>query len=298
MDSKLSRAQANPHHDGDVALPTPKDWADAEDALSKLAQVASDRSRPTVGSDFSADPRVTEPSLDAAIRLADVNDDPLATNPTSRSIARSLIIFCVGVAATLAWQSFGGTAKQMIADSAPQLSWLSPPAMDSPSRREINLDQPSPAVQASVPQAGSEKPGPVEPTTSETPASTALADPSLALRQLEAMSHDIAALRESVDRLAAGQEQIVREIAKLQTDRQDTRRRTSALPPTAPTTSRKPVPPPQPAPQLSVGPLPPETPQPAPQSSAAALQPASPELPLRPPMPVPQDSLGAVRESP
>jgi len=293
MDSKLSRAQANPHHDGDVALPTPKDWADAEDALSKLAQVASDRSRPTVGSDFSADPRVTEPSLDATIRLADVNDDPLSTNPTSRSIARSLIIFCVGVAATLAWQSFGGTAKQMIADSAPQLSWLSPPAMDSPSRREINLDQPSPpAVQASVPQAGSEKPGPVASTASETPASTALTDFSLALRHLETITH------ESVDRLAAGQEQIVREIAKLQTDRQDTRRRISALPPTTATTSRKPVPPPQPAPQLSVGPLPPEPPQPAPQSSAAALRPASPELPLRPPLPVPLDSLAATRESP
>ncbi|HEY7301535.1 MAG TPA: hypothetical protein VH684_26895 [Xanthobacteraceae bacterium] len=290
MDSRLSRAQANPHHDGDVALPAPKDWADAEDALSKLAQVASDRSRPTVGSDFSADPRVTEPSLDATIRLADVNDDPLATNPTSRSIARSLIIFCVGVAATLAWQSFGGTAKQMIADSAPQLSWLSPPAADPPSSREINLDQPSPpAVEASAPQAESEKPGPVASMASETPASTALADASLALRQLEAMAHEVAAMRENLDRLAAGQEQIVREIAKLQTDRQDTRRRISALPPTAATISRKPVPPPQPAPQLSVGPLPPEPPQPAPQSSAAALPPASPELSLRPPMPVPLD---------
>ena len=174
MDSKLSRAQANPHHDGDVALPTPKDWADAEDALSKLAQVASDRSRPTVGSDFSADPRVTEPSLDATIRLADVNDDPLSTNPTSRSIARSLIIFCVGVAATLAWQSFGGTAKQMIADSAPQVSWLllSMPAMNPPSDPATAVAEPSPsAVEASGPQAASAQAESVASTGSETAAS-------------------------------------------------------------------------------------------------------------------------------
>jgi hypothetical protein len=158
--------------------------------------------------------------------------------------------------------------------------------MDQPSRREIDVDQPSPpAVQPSAPQAGSEKTEPVASTASETPSSTALADLSLALRQLEAMSHDVAAVRESVERLAAGQEQIVREIAKLQTDRQEIRRRISALPPTT-ATARKPVPPPQPAPQLSMGPLPPEPPQPADQSSTAPLQPASPEPILRPPMPV------------
>ena len=125
MDSKLSPAQADPHHDGDIVLLAPKDWKDAEEALSKLAHVASDRRRPTAGSDFSAGPRVTEPSLDATLRPADLNSDPLPTERatlgrrTARSLARFLVTACIGVAATLAWQSYGGTAKQMIANAAP-----------------------------------------------------------------------------------------------------------------------------------------------------------------------------------
>ena len=64
-----------------------------------------------------------------------------------------------------------------------------------------------------------------------------------------------------------------RDIAKLQTDGQDMRRRIPALPPAAANTARKPVPPPQPAPQPSTAALPPPPPQPAPQLSAAPLPP-------------------------
>ena len=41
---------------------------------------------------------------------------------------RFLIAACVGVVATLAWQSYGDTARQIIANSHPQLSWLAPEA--------------------------------------------------------------------------------------------------------------------------------------------------------------------------
>src|ERR1700686_4957095 len=149
MDSKLSPAQADPQHDGDVVVLAPKDWTDAEEALSRLAHVASDRRRPTAGSDFSAGPRVTDSSLDATLRPADLNnvptDRPSLGRRISRNIARFLVTACIGVAATLAWQSYGGTAKQMIANSAPQLSWLlSLPAMNPPSGGEIAVEQPSP----------------------------------------------------------------------------------------------------------------------------------------------------------
>jgi hypothetical protein len=294
MDSKLSPAQADPRHDGDVVLLAPKDWTDAEEALSRLAHVASDRRRPTAGFDFSAGPRVTEPSLDATLRPADPNNDPLPTDRpslgrrASRSLARFLVTACIGVAATLSWQSYGGTAKQMIANSAPQLSWLlSLPAMNPPSGREIAVEQPSPPdVQASAPQAASAQAGAVAPTASETAASTAPTAPSPELEQLATMAHDLAAVRQSVEQLAAGQEQMARDIAKLQTAGQDIRRRISALPPAAATTAHKPVPPPQPALQSSVAPLPPAPPEPAPPSSAAPLPPAPPEPPSRPPMPV------------
>jgi hypothetical protein len=289
---KLSPAQADPHHDGDVVLLAPKDWTDAEEALSRLAHVASDRRRPTAGSDFSAGPRVTEPSLDATLRPADLSNDPLPTDRsspgrrTSRSLARFLVTACIGVAATLAWQSYGGTAMQMIASSVPQLSWLSPqPAMSPPSGREIAVEQPSPpAVPASAPQPASAQAGAVAPTASETAASTAPTAPFPELQQLATMAHDLAAVRQSVEQLAAGQEQMARDIAKLQTAGQDIRRRISVLPPAAATTAHKPVPPPQPALQSSVAPLPPAPPELAPPSSAAPLPPPEPQL--RPPMPV------------
>src|SRR5580704_1584044 len=147
MDSKLSSAQADPHHDGDVVARAPKDWTDAEEALSKLAHVASDRRRPTAGSDFSAGPRVTEPLRHATPRPADLSDNPLPTDRpspgrrTSRSLGRFVAAASIGVAATLAWQSYGGTAKQMITNAAPQLGWLlSPPAMNPPSVREIAVE--------------------------------------------------------------------------------------------------------------------------------------------------------------
>src|SRR6516162_2013534 len=202
MDSNLNPAQADPHHDGDV------DWTDAEEALSKVAHVASDLRRPTARSDFSAGPRVTESSLDPTLRPADVSNAPSLTDRpslgrrTSRSLARFLVATCVGVAATLAWQSYGGTAEQMIANSAPQLRWLllSASAMNPPSGREIAVEQPSPpAVKVSVPQAASAQAGAVTLTTSETTASTAPTAPSPELPQLEAMAHDLAALRQSVE---------------------------------------------------------------------------------------------------
>jgi hypothetical protein len=291
MDSKLSPAQADPHHDGDVLVLEPKDWTDAEEALSKLAHVPSDRRRPTAGSDFSAGPRMTAASLDPAHGAAVMNNDPLPIDRpslgwrTSRSLARFLVAACVGVAASLVWQSYGDTARQMIANSAPQLGSLlpSPPVVNPPSGRERADEQPSPlAIQAPTPQAASAQAEAVASMASETPAATAPTVSSPELRQqLERMVHDLGAVRQSVEQLAAGQEQMARDIAKLETAEQDIRRRISALPPAA-ATVRKPVPPPQPAPQASTAPPPP---QPAPQSSAVPLPPAPPEPP-RPPMPV------------
>jgi hypothetical protein len=41
----------------------------------------------------------------------------------SRGIVRYLVAICIGVAATLAWQSYGETTKQIIATEAPELGW-------------------------------------------------------------------------------------------------------------------------------------------------------------------------------
>jgi hypothetical protein len=56
------------------------------------------------------------------------NEQPSDRQEVSRPIARSLITFCIGVAATLTWQSYNEAAKQIIASWSPQFAWLAPRA--------------------------------------------------------------------------------------------------------------------------------------------------------------------------
>jgi hypothetical protein len=124
---------------------------------------------------------------------------------------RFLITFCVGVFATLAWQSYGDAARERIANSYPQLGWLAP---------EAAVAQIAPAT--------------MPPITSPDQ------------QELKAMSSDLAALRQRVDQIAAGQDRIARDITvKLQAAEQDILDKLSASPPQpAAAPARKSVPPP------------------------------------------------------
>jgi hypothetical protein len=304
MEPKPNPAQAHPQQEEAVPL-APQVWSDAEEALAKFAQIASDRlapdliksdrRRPALGSDLFAGPRATEFSLDATARRTHANDDPPPTaqrsfaGRASRGLARFALAACIGGAAALAWQSYGDAARAMIANAVPQLDWLavSPPVASQPSAGEIAGQQANPlplsAPPADVAQAASVAP-------------VAPAEAALDRQQLETISHDLAVMRDSVAQLAAGQEQMARDIAKLQLDAQDIRRRLATLPPAGPAAARRSVPPPQPAPQSVAAPpalpqsaapspaAPPALPQAAAQSSAAV--PPPPEPPMRPPMPV------------
>ncbi len=54
------------------------------------------------------------------------------------SSARSVITFYIGVAATLAWQSYSDEARQIVASLSPQLSWLAPQAAVAPAVADAN----------------------------------------------------------------------------------------------------------------------------------------------------------------
>ena len=45
----------------------------------------------------------------------------------ARSFVRFLIIFFIGITATLAWQSYGGAARETMAGWSPRLAWFAPP---------------------------------------------------------------------------------------------------------------------------------------------------------------------------
>ncbi len=106
------------------------------------------------------------------------NGQPPLRKRASRALSRFLAIFCVGVGTTLAWQSYGDAAREMIANSYPQLAWLAP--------------RPLPIAQ--------NVPGMID-----------LAAP--AAQHLNAMSLDT--MRQSIDWIAAGQEEIARSIDQI-----------------------------------------------------------------------------------
>jgi hypothetical protein len=96
-------------------------------------------------------------------------------------VTHFLIVFFLGAVATLAWQSYGRAAREMVAGSFPQLRWLAPQtavAETAPDR----LDQ--------------------------------------ITRSIDRIAGDVATTQErithSIDHLTAGQQQMTREIIRLQ----------------------------------------------------------------------------------
>ena len=92
-------------------------------------------------SEFSKARWATEPSVDAPLQPADL--DLVASTPSSLgkqasfALARLVIVFCSGVAATLAWQSYGDAPRKMIASSSPQRGWSAPQAAPEATTRAI-----------------------------------------------------------------------------------------------------------------------------------------------------------------
>jgi hypothetical protein len=113
----------------------------------------------------------------------------------SRRFTRYLFAILIGVAATLAWQSYGEVTKQMIAASAPKLGW-------SPEAKQM--------IASGIQQLGWTKPsaGPENTASQQTVAPKASTAPSLDPAQVQQMVQSLAALRESVQQLVAGQESL------------------------------------------------------------------------------------------
>ena len=158
-------------------------------------------------------PSPAERSSDANIRQAVLK----RKQPSLRGrAARSLIIFCIGVAATLAWQSYGDATREMITTSYPQLGWLAPQTAAAESTPEI---------------------------TAPTAPATGLDSP-----ELRSILVNLGAVRQSVDELAAqfaaSQQQMANDIAKLNAAEQDIFNKISSAPPPRPAAApvRKPVP--------------------------------------------------------
>jgi hypothetical protein len=150
-----------------------------------------------------------------------VSDRPSIGRRIFRTLARFIIAVLIGIGATLAWQSHGDAAREMVVARVPSLGWL----------LSVSTTK-SPVVAATAP------------------------DP---MQQLEPLASNLDIVRRSVEQLAAKQEQMAQNIATLQAVEEDIRQKMSSPPP-SPSQQAAPVPqykPPQPRAQSSSVPRPP-----------------------------------------
>ena len=153
---------------------------------------------------------------------------------TLRRFVRYLAAICIGVAGTMAWQAYGEGAKRIIATRAPELGW-------SPEVREMIASWTKPLA---APKKTAARP-PVQET--QEPARVAVAQtpatPSFDPDQAKQMAQSLDGLRQTVERLAAAQEEIGREMTKLAANEEILAKITPAPPPLSPPAAptRKPV---------------------------------------------------------
>ena len=149
----------------------------------------------------------------------------------SPGFARYLVAICIGAAAALLWQSYGEAAKRMIAAKTLEFGW-------SPETKQIIASW----VKPPQPDAAANVTGTLKVPAASSP------DPQQ-LQQIEAhiaavqrgVERQLGDVRAAVQQLAAGQDQIARQITELQTADEDILARIP-VPSPRPASTRKPSP--------------------------------------------------------
>lgn len=254
-------------------------------------------------------PPAAAPSVDTAVRVtASDGHNRRKRSAAGRWLRGAFVTFLFAggsAAATIAWEKHGDIATQKLAEWTPALMSLLP---------STSQTAPVAAAQA-VPPVAQDQATDQTAATPSAPVVTAAAAPAAtqsdATQTVEAMTRDIAAMAQQIEQLKAniaelkaGQEQMVREMAKPPAPKPvaevkppvDPRARASALPQRAPAPIPPPVRKPKPVVSHSYMPAyspPPLAPPPLP-SQAAAVPPAATTQTVadddgpivRPPMPL------------
>jgi len=153
-----------------------------------------------------------------------------------RTFIRYVVAIGVGVAATLAWQAYGETTKRIIAMRAPQFGW----SPDAQRKIVAFMDElgwakpPAPSNSAIGPAAqGASQAAFLAQTTPEMVVQKAPGTSSLELEQIQVMAKGLITLQQTVDTLAAHQDQMAHEIDRLQAADQEILDKVSAPSPQA-----------------------------------------------------------------
>jgi hypothetical protein len=190
------------------------------------------------------DPQFGQRPVSASVYARPPQHRPSIGRRMFRAVTRFAIAVLIGVGATLGWQAYGETAKEMLAAHAPELAWA---------LAYIPATQP-----------------------------VAVAAPANAPLQLEPLASSLDAVRRSVEQIALKQEQMARSIAAMQAVDEDIRQKVSS-PPTAAAQPTAAVAPPKPAPPKTQSVTQPVIqPAAAPSSTAPRPSPAPGPLSLAP----------------
>jgi hypothetical protein len=151
------------------------------------------------------------------------SDEPSKVSRLLRASGGFLIAVFIGVGATLAWQSYGSNAtspRWLSASTKPTTQDVERSAQNTATSQSVSLPQTAPLVAANFPE----------------------------LAQLEPMTHELAAVRLSLEQLAVKQDQIIQNITALQAAQQDIKLKMSSRAVSQPP-SDQPRKPPKPHPQ-------------------------------------------------
>jgi hypothetical protein len=243
--------------------------ADSHDAIAaQLRDAASrrahdDPSEPQDPSELNVTPAISpEPVSEPSLRAAPLNDNmsdiriPVPRERSGRGVGIVLLAVCAGIAATMAWHSYGDEAKQRFSDLVPQLMpqfladepsptqsadgakpkgaasqvAASQPVADPPPAQEgsASATAPDPAQEGGAAEAAA--PSPL--AAAETPPAQAAVPPELT-QSIETMSREIASLKQTVEQLQAGQQQLSHDVAKVSEHRTRHNRAGQTLKPTS-----------------------------------------------------------------
>jgi len=179
----------------------------------------------------------------------------------SGGFPRYLVGILIGVAATLAWQSYGSAAKQIIATRTPELGW-------SPGAKQMIanwVQQPGWTKPRAGPENTAVRPSALETlqaatvaqTAPEPVASKAPAASSFDPEQMQQLTRSLATLQQTAEQLFAGQDEMKRAIVNLARGVVEVLVRLPAPPPPQPPAAPARKPTPTPPPSSSRTPIPP-----------------------------------------
>jgi hypothetical protein len=285
MRSTLNPRPAEDSHD---VVVVPPDMVRVVPSDDELSHVLRDAARHLGDTHAHAEPDLAGnapvPAVDTTFRAAAVDDLlPAPRSPLGNLALRGVTAFAFAAftaAAGIAWQFYGGPAKQALAN------WT-PPALTSAQASEEQAQDAQPA--APVAEAAAPDEAPAQPAAGTPTAAEAAARAAAALSpeqsKLQSMARDLASaaqqnepLKASIAELKAGQQQISRDLAKA-----SERPRAAAPSPHAAAAPAHKPPSRQAAASRTFTPT--AAPYMPPPPQAAAPPPADPSVP-RPPMPV------------